>query len=250
MAIDEHRPFKSCVFCGNPKKADLTREHIFGKAVAKQYPVNHHWQTVKNTLFGPFVTKGGGPIINATAKLACGDCNSGPLSDIMDASLEPLMRLIDGTPHQLAPEDRAAVSRYSERVGLIADVMNSSYQLDAPNPDRLSPPLYSQAERERWTKGGPLPLDMHIYIGLHEGVLGLNPYTNSAYNRVRLEETQGGTAVEKRLTIELRFAAMVRRIGFSVNRSTGLFGPTDGGSLGAGCVLSHIGGQPPFAYMI
>src|SRR5712692_3823058 len=182
MAIDEHRPFKSCVFCGNPKKAELTKEHIFGKKVARRFPVEQHWKTARDTIFGPVVTKGGGPIVSATTKLACGDCNSGPLSDIMDDSLEPLMKLIEGKQHQITPKDRVAASRYWERVGLIVDVMTSNCQLDSPNPDRLAPPRYSDAQRKAWRDGGTL-FDMHVHIGFHEGVLGLNPYTNVVHGR-------------------------------------------------------------------
>lgn len=222
MPIDEHRPFKSCIFCGSTAKR--TKEHIFGKAVARRFPVKHRWKASGKDLLGPLLAQGGGPIISATAKLACGVCNNGPLKKDMDKSLEPLMRLIEGTPHQITAQDRASLSRYWERVGLIVDAMTSNYQITATyaageeyalsKEYRQLPPLYSEAEREEWIKGGAL-LDMHIYIGFHDGVLGLNPGTDIAHVSARVP-IQGVITTEVQLPVEKRFLMTIGKLSVCI----------------------------------
>ncbi len=224
MAFDEHRPFKSCIFCGST--ARRTKEHIFGKAVARRYPVKYRWKSAGNTHFGPVLAQGGGPIISVTAKAACRDCNTGFLKRELDEALEPLMSLIEGKSHQIAAQERAALFRYWERVGLIVDVLTSNYQITATyasgdeykvsKEGRQAPPIYSDRQRKEWKAPGGKLLDMHIYIGFHDGFLGLNPFTNPASERVMWAESQGGITVEKRLTLEKRFLMTIGKLSVCV----------------------------------
>jgi len=199
-------------FLGNTNAADLTGEHIFGKALARwfreRYGLDINW-TVGNDFLGPLVKKGSGPIMNIQPPLACGNCNSGPLANEMEKSLEPLKRLIEGQSPGISPKDRDALSRYWERVGLIVDVMTSNYQIteeykagreyQLSKEHRQAPPLYSDAQRKVWLQGGKVS-DMKIYIGFHHGVLGLNPYIGFA-PRLAEPATQGPTAIEKRFLL-------------------------------------------------
>jgi hypothetical protein len=224
MAVPQHRPYKNCIFCGSTAKR--TKEHIFGKSVAKRYPVKYRWKSTGGNLFGPIVARGTGSILNVTAKAACGNCNKGFLRRELEAAKEPLMGLIEGTPHQNTPEDRGALARYWERVGLIVDVITSNYQITAAyesgkefkvsKEHRQTPPLYSDRQHKEWRGGGKL-LDMHIYVGFHDGILGINPSTSIAHPRVvEREEVREGGAVEKRLTFEKRFLMTIGKLSVCV----------------------------------
>jgi len=74
-------------------------------------------------------------------------------------------------------------------MGLITDVMTSNCQMTAKSragkdyrvsaPFRQAPPHYSDAQRKEWIFERGKLTDMHVYIGFHSGVLGLNPDVNT-----------------------------------------------------------------------
>jgi hypothetical protein len=179
--FDEHRKFRTCIFCGSAGKR--TREHIFGKSLASRFKVRHTWST-DGAMGKPI--KGGAPITSITAPVLCGTCNNKTLGNSMKASQEPIWDLSQGRRRTFAIEELQSILRYWQRIGFIVDVMTSDHQLsdtykttaeyERSEPHRRSPPLYSEAEREQWLHHGHAP-SFRLYLGHHLGVLGVNPAT-------------------------------------------------------------------------
>ena len=184
MAFDKNRKFFRCVFCGRTGK--LTAEDIFGTTLADEFPVNRDWKAL--SAIGT-VVHGGGPITRVAPRCLCVRCNTVRSQEIVNASLPAMLRLIKGTPYEISCEDRTALNRNFERMALIMDVMTSDCQMTEKSkkgndyrmsaPFRQAPPHYSDEQRKTWIEdGGQLP-GMHVYIGFHPGVLGLNPAVNT-----------------------------------------------------------------------
>jgi hypothetical protein len=187
--FDERRKFVRCILCGN---TDLTREHIFGHALAQHIAVKHHWYAAASSADPATVKlkKGSSPITNIAPLLLCEQCNTRHLSRTMDQSLPTLKSMCVGEPTELDDTSREVLRRYFERIGLIVDVCTSDEQLaELPSTvaakylqrwDRAAPPVIDYERRNAWLKGGVMP-EITVYVGHHTGVLGLNPECNVAH---------------------------------------------------------------------
>lgn len=187
--FEEHRRYNSCVFCGGTQ---LTKEHVFGKALARIHPVNRNWQVfyLDSTSGRVQKKKGSSPILSVTMKALCSRCNTGRLSREVDNALPHLEKLIGGEATILDVDSTQAVRRYWEKVGLLADISSSNYQISESDKEkpgfkqnfahRLFDPLIGDSERKGWASGMDTPR-IRIFVGRHFGVLGINPEVNTAY---------------------------------------------------------------------
>lgn len=81
--FDPYRKLVWCVFCGsrevpgNPGM-DLTKEHLFGAALAEYLDVKEHWTAFGMLLSGgcsePRMEKGSSPIASIAPRVFCSDC--------------------------------------------------------------------------------------------------------------------------------------------------------------------------------
>ena len=187
--FDEHRKYAKCAFCDS---TDLTKEHLFGKTLAKEFPVRSNWVAAALPLRGSspqtFV-KGSSPILNLAPSLVCKKCNNGKLSVEMAAVLPLLLTLIRKHRHQITTVERAALRRYWERVGLLVDICTSnrditpeyreSKEYQRSGEHRQYPPIISESARASWIAGDRLDR-LQVFAGTHRGVLGINPVMNIA----------------------------------------------------------------------
>lgn len=107
----------------------------------------------------------------------------------MEDSLKSAISLYQGDSLSITGKSSHALSRYFERMGVLQDVMTSNLDLekaqrtrkpitDANASFRSHAPLLSKQERLDWLDGGDV--GFNIYIGRHNGVLGLGPFLNIA----------------------------------------------------------------------
>jgi hypothetical protein len=185
---DEHRKYEHCIFCTG---TDLTAEHIFGKALARRIGLKENWTATQLQRDGSVISaKGGSPILSITAELLCKDCNNKDLSDEMRAAVDVVHRMAEGETFELTEAQVSAVRRYAERVALIVDVITSDHHMTDSQRSgkdfkrsaayRTRPPVYSDEERIRWRAGEVLD-GLEVFVGYHDGVLGVNPYVNVAH---------------------------------------------------------------------
>jgi hypothetical protein len=218
--FDEHRKFVRCILCGN---TNLTREHIFGHALADYLAVKHHWYAAVSSADPATVElkKGSSPITNIAPPLLCEQCNTRRLTRTMDLSLPTLKSMCAGELTELDDTSREVLRRYIERIGLIVDVCTSNEQLaELPSTvaakylkrwDRAAPPVIDFERRSAWLKGGAVP-EITVYIGHHTGVLGLNPECNVAHFRFR-DQQQRIVGYAKRFSCVIHKLAVCVDIG-------------------------------------
>jgi hypothetical protein len=201
--LDVTRVFERCVLCGgappyasqSKRRSDqmpwMSREHLFGKSLADMMSrVQRPVQTkvlIQNRSGEQISTSGGGrSILNEVSVCLCICCNNG-FSEVMQLAQPLIFGLATGTIEVLTPADKAALLRYFERFGFLADVLSSSHELtpkimSSPHFKssqwRTLPPVYSLDERRRWLQGGRTGSEPMIWLGRHAGVLGLNPMTS------------------------------------------------------------------------
>jgi hypothetical protein len=223
MMIDEHRTFRACIFCGRPGKP--SKEHMFGKTLARRFRERFSAAQPWLVRMGAASVQGNGPILSVAPQVACEPCNNGELSRDMASGLAPLWAAIEGQSFVISPADRQALSRYWERVGLIADVMTSDHDISdefrsskyyaRSQVHRQSMPLFSEDQRGHWLRGDVLR-DMRVYLGYHRGVLGLNPTT---YIAPSTEVDRQGAAPKvsgKRFLIVVGHLAVCVRMGIDL----------------------------------
>ena len=186
--FDPYRKFVTCIFCG--KRGPLTREHLFGDSFAQFLRVEQNWvapQIVPKRAQAVQIKRGSSPITHVAPPLLCGACNSGQLGLVMSQSLPLLKKLCTGEPTDLTGDDRIALRRYCERFGSIVDVCTSSEQVEEMTPQQAQsfqaqlqhqkPAIVSFAARSAWLQGAALE-SVKVYVGHHQGILGLNPDFN------------------------------------------------------------------------
>jgi hypothetical protein len=197
--FDPYRKFVWCVFCGsrevpgNPE-TPLTREHLFGAALAEYLNVKEHWTALGMLLNGgrpePRMQKGSSPIASIAPRVLCKPCNNVKLKTAMDESYPLLKQLCEGQSIELTELDRTKLRRYFERFAAIVDVCTSTEQVSempAQKVESFRPQLQHQnaalvpfAAREAWLAGYPLAA-VTVYLGHHRGVAGKNPDFNVAH---------------------------------------------------------------------
>jgi hypothetical protein len=181
---EEHRKYTCCIFC---ETEGLTREHIFGKSLAAKLAIQVPWRAVShstNAEHDGLPLKGSSPITHIAPRLLCDTCNTKRLSELMNTSLPILLALIRGECGGLSATDASVVLRYFERIALIVDVVTSDHEMSEKHlastefirtdTNRVTGPVISQEARSNWLHGASPP-DVSVFIGNHEGVMGLNP---------------------------------------------------------------------------
>jgi len=184
---DEHRKYETCAFCDS---RDLSPEHLFGRAIAKAFPVKHHWQAPRFDRRGiPVgVKKGSSPMLHVAPRILCYDHNHS-LHKHMEDAKNALIPMIERHRKTFEARELQAVRRYWERVALLIDIITSNRDVSREymateeyrNSEafRQRPPVYSDQTRRPWINGDRLA-GLHVFVGTHEGVLGLNPGPNIA----------------------------------------------------------------------
>lgn len=216
--FEEHRKFERCILCD---ANDVTREHIFGASFARHLGVAKHWAaraTPTDLRLEGQVVKGSSPITTIAPKVLCGPCNNERLSPLMASSLPTLIALSSGESASVSSASNDDLRRYFERVAIIIDVCTSTEQtpperietrehkLTALN--RQAPPLLTQQVRLAWLEDAPLS-GVHVYLGRHEGVLGLNPDVNIVHMRFRDQDRSGHiVGYVKRITMAIHQLAV------------------------------------------
>lgn len=217
MSHNAYRKFKSyCVFCPTPlTKKNKTSEHIFGKKMQDIHPVKANLQARDQE---GRLKKGSSPIINIQSKSVCRRCNSGWMSSEIDGAYPELEKLIKGEKEKIGVESVLLLRRYFVRLAILVDIESSNHDL---SEDMLTdgyvqefggsnrhPPILNQEERTGYKNS----CDIHrvfIYIGHHQGILGLNPFMNNSPNK-QLDMT---SPTQKTFTIVIGELAVVLNIG-------------------------------------
>lgn len=135
---DNVRVPKRCVFCGSD--AALTREHVFGKWVAKTgldlSPLEHH--------AGPLNALprhlGNQPPYRQEVRDVCGACNNGWMSRLESAAQPVLTPLILGDSGAIAVGDQPMIAMWAQKTALTAMLLSSKEQRD--NGYGLAPSEY------------------------------------------------------------------------------------------------------------
>ena len=190
----EHRKYASCAFCGKAKT--LTKEHLFGKSIARLHEGKPYWEApVPTGISLPSEPhrrwiKGGSPLLSLTQTFVCAACNSGPSGQSVNQAKPVIAALISGQHRNLEGEDLERLRRYGERQALLFDLVSSCHEIDAKHKEtdhykadeafRLHEPGLSLEERLSWNdRTTPMP-SIQVYIGHHRGVLGIGPFFNIA----------------------------------------------------------------------
>jgi hypothetical protein len=208
--FEAHRKYKHCILC---EMYGVTREHLFGKSLASKLGIKVPWAAVSKSTkpeHHNLLLKGSSPITNLAPPLLCAKCNNERLTELMKTSLPPLLLLIHGGCACISMTDGAVLLRYFERVAMIVDVATSNHQVTArhrvssefyrTDTNRVAAPVISQEGRTKWLRGACLP-EVKVFVGNHEGVLGLNPDMCITHRRIR--EQEGGPVLwyAKRISI-------------------------------------------------
>jgi hypothetical protein len=224
--FEPYRKYSNCIFCGSE---NLTREHLFGHALAEHLGIVFRWTAMAAAADEDLekeVRNGSYPITNVAPRLLCAPCNGDRLSRNMQDSLPYLSALcLDDEMLRLEERAKAALRRYFERFAMIVDVCTSDEQLESAASNakslehRLSavnrndPPIVDFAARGEWlARLAQPPID--IYLGRHLGVLGL--YVDMNVAPISLKENTGRTVSRgKRISLVMRKLAICIDIGTS-----------------------------------
>jgi hypothetical protein len=97
---------RTCVFCGG---TPLTREHVLPRWLRAAFPdADGRAVHVRESLTNQHVREGS--LLDATAKIVCGDCNSGWMNDLEAEVRDFLPRMIRGRPIMLGAKRQAALA--------------------------------------------------------------------------------------------------------------------------------------------
>mgnify|MGYP000215173655 CR=1 FL=1 len=217
---DEHRKFKSCIFCnarfGPPPKAKRSAEHVFGKAVANLFPTLRNWRA---GFYGEKGLQGSSPVVNLTSRSVCEPCNNEWLSAENEAALPIIEKLKDGQSITLEIADQRKLYRYLARLCAIVDAESSNRDLTMKQQkleayarkfggSNLFPPIITETSRNAFRTGDDIPV-LKVWVGRHDGHLGHNP----TFNLVRAPSSTG---IAKRILLVLGHLVIVAHLRFGL----------------------------------
>lgn len=162
MAHYDKRPFSKCILCQRAtlETGPLTKEHLFGKAVAKAIPTIGNYQSCN--------MKGSSPMSNITLKALCTNCNNEVLGTRrMQPVSDNNSALFSGSISTISKAKLPLVHQYFIRLGILIDIATSNYDIESENLDKLMhktqsnlckfPPLISNSERKKFLKNFQVP---------------------------------------------------------------------------------------------
>lgn len=141
MGHYENRYFSKCIFCLRDSKevGKLTKEHYFGKAIAKKIPTKGNYTAVSKKGNSPIVSKkGSSPISNITLKALCNTCNNDVLGrKLMDPVSKIIIDLFSGNTTIIPKSKILLVKNYFSRLGMLVDIASSNYNIESDAIDKL-----------------------------------------------------------------------------------------------------------------
>jgi|GEM_PF-2312739 hypothetical protein len=180
MAHYENRYFSKCIFCLKDKEevGNLTKEHFFGKTIAKTIPTKGNLKLVDGK-------KGGSPISNITLKALCRNCNNVILAEkIMAPVSNTIIELFSGKLEHIPKDKLGLVKNYFIRLGILVDIATSNYNVELDALEKLQfntnshlvkfPPIVSDTERKSFLENFENPrisVQLATYKG-NNGELG------------------------------------------------------------------------------
>lgn len=144
---------RTCVFCGGK---GVTNEHILAQRFRRYFPAGDRpGQHDRETEDG-FLSQWDGPMLNATVKRVCGECNGGWMRQA-DAALDPLIgRMMHGHAVELTPERQKLLASWATRVALL-------YRF------RRKPPSPPSPERLQWLfRHREPPPETDVWLAVYE----------------------------------------------------------------------------------
>jgi hypothetical protein len=218
MSHEPDRKYLHCVLCGVQSSAQnrLTREHIFGAAIAEAFPSDQNWRTEDGI-------KGNSPLLRQTSRCLCKGCNEGCSSVAIERALPVLVPLARGDIALLNADESSRFHRYWERVALLMDVLRSNFDLTEAQaqskwqrhnkPHRVDPPLISHQHRNDWRDGGSIPF-FRVSVGRHTGILGLAEAVDQTSIRIDLShETSRRPLAGKVVAVALCKIVVIAELG-------------------------------------
>lgn len=184
------RKFISCMFCESTEAT--TKEHIFGKALARRIGQVPGW--VRRSNFAPprdalgkkelrkHYKDHGGSFLSLTSTSMCEKCNN-DLGKELSKLTALLVKLISGETRRIPAPSRRTALRYFQRIGLISDLESSSFDPKTMTesqsdlefakhfPSRQQPAILSPADRENF-RNGECPRNVRVYLGRCEKGVG------------------------------------------------------------------------------
>ena len=112
---------RSCIFC---EGVGLTREHVLGDWVRRLANVSetvaarHTFHPGEGSSRAVDFSE---PPLRWVARVVCGDCNNGWVSDIDNAAAMILTPLLRGEPGRLSPDDQGALATWAFKTGCVID---------------------------------------------------------------------------------------------------------------------------------
>jgi hypothetical protein len=147
---------KECAFC--PSRATLTGEHLWSDWINGVLPKSSYSFTRKDTPSGKSSTWKG-ENLNLKARVVCGPCNHGWMSDIESneakPSLSPLIR--DTSPEILPARVLISIAIFLLKTAVVADHMRTG-----------GTPFFTAAERYTFRETQCIPLGVSMWIGALE----------------------------------------------------------------------------------
>lgn len=156
------RPPSLCIYCG---KAGRSKEHIWGKWLAKQLPESPYKHTthmvIKHQVAGirgmPGALNRQGSPRRQQIKAPCEKCNNGWMRLMNEAASAPIIRLIGAGPGRLTEAERVAVSAWAVMVSMTSEWAAKDLVVT------------SQVEREYLLVNKQPPPRWAVLIGLYGG---------------------------------------------------------------------------------
>ncbi len=222
MAHNSYRKFKNhCAFCSNIlTKKNRTAEHLFGKKIQNIHPVKYH---LKFHDQDGKKENGSSPITHLKSRSVCKTCNEGWMSLEIDRVYPVLKKLIKGEKGKISIESAKLLRRYFIRLAVLVDIESSSHELSESvltekyilkfGTSNKYSSIITQGERENFKNGSEIQR-IFVYIGHHEGILGLDPLMNHApLFGINYEENEGLILIQKTFTIVIGELTFVISIG-------------------------------------
>jgi hypothetical protein len=219
----DKRKFHACVFCGS---SDRSKEHVFGSALSKALKLRNHWQAPEAN---GQVIKGSSPLTDIQPRMLCQVCNNSKFSPFMEHALPVLVNMAKGEQIADFREKKEFLRHYFESRAMLIDVLTSNHELDASKPEvreaiKNTPtghrePVFTAAQRKQWREKREAPINLAIYLGLHNGVLGVLPYMQIASEPREPNHGYPGSvfapdrALSKRIIFVLRRLAVYLDLG-------------------------------------
>jgi hypothetical protein len=219
QVFEPNRKYTHCIFCG---AGGTTKEHIFGKTLARELGIQEHWRVL---LPDGSTKQGPSPFLNLAPTVLCKNCNTVRLRPDNEAAMPHILRLCKGEAFALDNSARSHLLRYFQRVAFIVDVCTSTEQIDDDRRQRkehqdnaefrTAEAFFSQEERAGWLDG-KFNGSLYVSLGYHTGKLGANPECNAGHLRLRAECSDGrkidGPTL-KRFSVVIRHLAVTIDIG-------------------------------------